>query len=228
MTQPAQQQHDAQQPPKPAGPAPLPDDVAALEHALKTPGFAATGPMCWGPAQWTALHQMLRGYPRQAASPEKQRALRQYVEALADLLPCSICATHWRQLAGTVDTADRFHALKWSIDAHNTVNARLGKPVLSYADAVKTLQAQCPKNQLSTIRPTIGSSSTSEASSREVGGRPAGSGGCRCKSAPPGTAPMGTVIGLGCGLAGAVIILLVLAVLVAMGKRCLPRQKSMS
>lgn len=123
------------------------DDVRSLEVALAVPDFIATGPLCWGPNQWLALHQMLRGYPRTDPSPAKQRALRQYVAAMADVMPCSICSDHWRKLAPTVKTGSRLEALKWSIDAHNTVNKRLGKPVYTYAQAVKLLKEQCPGNK---------------------------------------------------------------------------------
>jgi hypothetical protein len=98
------------------------------------------GPPCWGPVQWLALHQMLRGYPEQP-SDAKRTALAAYVTALADVLPCESCSGHWRALLAQspVDTSSRTAALKWSIDAHNTVNKRLGKPVLSYDDAARAL-----------------------------------------------------------------------------------------
>jgi hypothetical protein len=99
-------------------------------------------PRCWGPLQWSALHQLLRGYPQQP-SEKTQQDLRQYVTALAGLIPCSICATHWADIAPTVDTSSRFAALKWSIDVHNAVNKRLGKPVLTYAQAVDHLTGMC-------------------------------------------------------------------------------------
>jgi hypothetical protein len=34
--------------------------------------------------------------------------------------------------------------MKWAIDAHNAVNARLHKPQLSYAQAVRAIQTTCP------------------------------------------------------------------------------------
>ena len=100
-------------------------------------------PKCWGPVQWLAIHQLLRGYPRNPM-PSTQAALKAYLAALAHLIPCSICASHWADIAPTVDTSSRAAALKWSIDVHNEVNKRLKKPVLSYAEAVATLEAACP------------------------------------------------------------------------------------
>ena len=106
----------------------------------------ASGPSCWGPVQWAALHQMLRGYPREAASTEKQEALKAYVNGLAGLIPCNACAQHWKTFAATVQTENRHDALKWSIDAHNAVNARLGKRVYTYAEALQMIETQCAGN----------------------------------------------------------------------------------
>lgn len=109
------------------------------------------GPRCWGPLQWQTLHQLLRGFE---PTPDKRQALEAYVGALVHLLPCDTCAQHWSSLSRTVDTSSRTAALKWSIDAHNAVNARLGKPVLTYAEAVEAITRVCPDN---TYRPPCGS-----------------------------------------------------------------------
>ena len=125
--------------------------------------LTATGPSCWGPVQWTALHQMLRGYPLYEASPEKQEALRAYVTGLAGIIPCSICAQHWKTLATTVKTENRKAALKWSIDAHNLVNARLGKRVYTDEEAVAILKKQCPDNRYACTGPSATTPSSSPA-----------------------------------------------------------------
>lgn len=108
----------------------------------------ASGPLCWGPLQWMSLHQMARGYP-QKPSAEKQAAVRAYVIALIDLLPCSICAVHWKAVAPTVNTESRNAFLRWTIDVHNKVNKRTGKPVLTYPEALDTILNTCKDNCLS-------------------------------------------------------------------------------
>ena len=110
----------------------------------------ASGPLCWGPLQWMAMHQMARGYPHRP-SPEKQAAIKAYMVALVDLLPCSICSTHWKAIAPTVKTESRHAFLKWTIDVHNKVNKRTGKPVLDYSAALDTIHASCQDNCLSSI-----------------------------------------------------------------------------
>ena len=120
-----------------------------LERALQTTGLLASGPSCWGPLQWMAMHQLLRGYPRENPTPVQRMALVNYMTALGELMPCPRCAQHWKALAPTVKDAtdSRYTALKWSIDVHNAVNARLHKPVLTYGQAVEALQDMCPGNQ---------------------------------------------------------------------------------
>lgn len=132
------------------GAAAAPPD--ALQVALSSPhaGFGASGPACWGPLQWMAMHQLVRGYPRDNPTQAQKEALVTYMTSLAEIMPCSLCADHWRAIAPTVAgaTSNRYSALKWTIDVHNAVNARLGKPVLTYGQAVAAIQNACPNNVL--------------------------------------------------------------------------------
>lgn len=114
------------------------NDPEVLRHVIESPAFPAS-PAVWGPLQWQTMAQLLRGYPVHNPDPQTQQALRDYVAALVRLLPCKACASHWAQLAGTVQTASRYDALKWLIDTHNTVNQRLGKPQLTYKQAVDAM-----------------------------------------------------------------------------------------
>lgn len=102
------------------------------------PGSAA----CWGKRQWELLHQYVAAYPDKP-TPEHEHALREYVLALMLLLPCTACGRHWSQLAPSVQTTSRRAAIKWAVDAHNAVNRRLNKPVLSYQEAAAAVRAMC-------------------------------------------------------------------------------------
>jgi hypothetical protein len=128
--------------PPPPPPSPPLESGTTKDAAAAFDTLHAAGPRCWGPLQWRTLHQLLRGYPNEP-TPAHETALREYTSALATLLPCSICATHWATLAPTVQTASRLAAMKWGVDVHNTVNKRLGKPVLTYAEAADAMRAAC-------------------------------------------------------------------------------------
>lgn len=81
---------------------------------------------CWGPGGWTMLHSMAHGMPEGSlATPENTWQL---LHLTADHLPCSTCASHFRKFLARREmprTRSEFIALL--NDAHNEVNARLGK-----------------------------------------------------------------------------------------------------
>lgn len=131
------------------------------EEVLDNQSFHASGPLCWGPLQWMTLHQMARGFPKTNPSKAKQDAAKAYVLALVDLLPCSLCAMHWKDIAPTVQTDSRHNFLKWTIDVHNAVNKRTNKKVLSYKEAVDAITGACKDNCLS-INTVKASTSTAD------------------------------------------------------------------
>jgi hypothetical protein len=116
------------------------DIPPAIAAALADPDFVHPSPQCVGPPQWQALHNLGRTFD---GSPEKAQAIVAYVTALGDLFPCPKCAPHWKALAPTVDTTSQAGFLKWTFDAHNQVNARLGVPTYSYQQAIDAMNAAC-------------------------------------------------------------------------------------
>ena len=77
-------------------------------------------PDVWGPNLWGALHTLcLTG----SITPE-------FVDEYAKVIPCPSCAMHFRQLVDSnpLPTMNQF---EWSVDLHNQVNERIGKPVVS-------------------------------------------------------------------------------------------------
>jgi FAD-linked sulfhydryl oxidase len=98
-----------------------------------------------GPSLWKAIHNITRGY---TPTPEKKEALKTFLNALAVLIPCHTCAHHFKDIAPTVQVNSKEDAVKWGIDAHNLVNKRLGKPVMTYNEAIQAmsggLQSQAP------------------------------------------------------------------------------------
>jgi hypothetical protein len=90
-----------------------------------------------GPPLWAALHTLAFAYPEQATAQDRQWS-RAFVESLAHLLPCAQCRVHFQRLLEhdlPLRNATRDEFARWTVDAHNTVNARLGKPHVSYEEA---------------------------------------------------------------------------------------------
>lgn len=110
------------------------------------------GPHCWGPPQWTALHQILRGY---RPSAKTKAGLRRMLSGLGDLIPCHHCEEHFKAMvkANPPKDASREDVYKWSVDIHNIVNKRLGKPVLSYAQVAQLLTEQCANGKSGGVPP---------------------------------------------------------------------------
>lgn len=93
-------------------------------------------PEVWGPLFWSTLHIMSLAYPDDPTYAEK-RAAKEYINALAHLLPCPVCRSHFRDILkqAPVDTwlDNRKSLVEWVWMAHNQVNVKLGKAEISLA-----------------------------------------------------------------------------------------------
>lgn len=90
-------------------------------------------PEAWGPPKWAALHEWALASATDAA--ERARWLR----AFAAGLPGCDCRSHWRaMLAGHPPplAADNATLFAWTVERHNEVNARKGKPIIGLAEAL--------------------------------------------------------------------------------------------
>ena len=54
------------------------------------------GPDTWGPVVWHALHYITLGYPTDPSEDKKQK-YKQFFTLLSDVIPCSVCATHYSE-----------------------------------------------------------------------------------------------------------------------------------
>lgn len=97
----------------------------------------------WGPAAWKFLHTATFAYggPDGIASHEEQAAAKNLFESLRLMLPCKDCCSHYcgalqkRPLTSHV-LKNRDNLSRWLVDLHNDVNERLGKPIVSFEEAV--------------------------------------------------------------------------------------------
>lgn len=87
----------------------------------------------WTQQFWAFLHVMTL-YPNQAT----QDVIR-VIRDLYQLMPCQECREHYITFSNA-HPPESYTGLgsmfKWSIDLHNYVNTALGKPTMSYHDAV--------------------------------------------------------------------------------------------
>lgn len=93
----------------------------------------------WGPNGWNFLHAVSFAYPVNPTGDER-RTMSTFLSATSKVLPCKTCCTHFANylaylgpnLESTKELSSRQELTKLLVDVHNTVNARLGKRVLSY------------------------------------------------------------------------------------------------
>jgi FAD-linked sulfhydryl oxidase len=95
-------------------------------------------PEIFGPPMWWTIHTMASGYPEKP-SAQKQADCEAFVRALPGMLPCSACGIHLREELANRDiplacSSNTALSLLWC-EVHNTVNERLGKPVVDCARA---------------------------------------------------------------------------------------------
>ena len=102
-------------------------------------------PSVWGPFFWHTIHIVALGYPKNPTYTDKKCA-KEFYEALAFLLPCSVCREHYKEYVQEKPIStfldSRTDLIKCTIQIHNKVNKMLGKPewtleeVLSYYEKV--------------------------------------------------------------------------------------------
>jgi hypothetical protein len=88
--------------------------------------------MQWGPQAWHTLHVVAHSWPR-SPSDDDREAMRAFLVLFARHLPCPVCRRHFQALLerslDDAALASRASLVAFLNDAHNEVNARLGKRV---------------------------------------------------------------------------------------------------
>jgi len=109
-----------------------------------------------GPPLWEGLHRLAFMLPPDVPLSRRMReAIMGHLEGMTMLLPCAACRRHFYRLL----RIDRPPALRdgdafarWTVDAHNDVNMRLGKSLFTHEQArakyAADVGASCPDPRL--------------------------------------------------------------------------------
>lgn len=100
----------------------------------------------WGPYFWGVLH--IATYTAPPVLTEAHReGFRQLVGSYLSILPCPVCQQHFSEVLAKHPLEEHMATSKdlffWSVDVHNAVNIKLGKPVLSYEEAAAFWGPKC-------------------------------------------------------------------------------------
>jgi hypothetical protein len=76
----------------------------------------------------------------------------EFITMYPSVIPCGACGQHFAELIQELpfpDSRDPMVLFEWSVAAHNKVNARIGKPILTaeQALAIWTQEQKSPKTQ---------------------------------------------------------------------------------
>jgi len=94
-------------------------------------------PTKWGPHFWMTLHIACLGC-------KDYKALAEFVEGYIYIIPCLTCREHFEQVLVENPVPEDGDFFKWSVDVHNIVNKRLGKPEFSYEEALANMVVAVP------------------------------------------------------------------------------------
>jgi len=101
-------------------------------------------PEMWGPYGWTFLGYVALGFPDNATL-EDRIAYGQMFKNLWRVLPCQKCADNYRRHLKEVPPIEDFMTsgiklFEWVWKVHNIVNKELGKPQISFEEALETMK----------------------------------------------------------------------------------------
>lgn len=100
-------------------------------------------PKVWGPALWFSLHNGARHYPNNPSNTT-MIGMKKFIQGLPYIIPCYDCSEHTKKFINSKTNSDindsvssKEKLFEFYVDLHNSVNYKLGKPVLTYYEAKK-------------------------------------------------------------------------------------------
>jgi hypothetical protein len=100
-------------------------------------------PKHWGREGWKFIHWVALTYPHNPTEKDKKNYLR-FFESLQDVLPCPICAEHFKQnmKKHPINLESNKQLFNWTVEMHNLVNKQNGKKTLTFDQAFSEVTQQ--------------------------------------------------------------------------------------
>jgi len=105
-------------------------------------------PKIWGSHAWRFIHYVALTYPVTPTEEDKKN-YSSFFENLQHTLPCPICANNFKDEMKKfpINLSSQRGLFNWTVDIHNEVNKRTGKPTLTYIKALEQLSNDYAKTQ---------------------------------------------------------------------------------
>lgn len=91
----------------------------------------------WGHHLWAFIHTVTI-IDFEDNEPHVQRALDS-LRSVSKVIPCALCRTHFENKINNLNLnlKESMCLFRWSVDFHNEVNTKLGKPLFTYEEALE-------------------------------------------------------------------------------------------
>lgn len=97
-------------------------------------------PETFGPHFWFVMHAASFGYPDMPTTTDMTN-YKDFYYGLRNIIPCDECRVHYSKMVFDNPIDKHLHSradlVRWVINLHNIVNARLGKPDMNVDDAIE-------------------------------------------------------------------------------------------
>lgn len=97
----------------------------------------------WGNILWSFIHTITV-----TNNYENTLTVKKILGNITNIIPCGSCIGTYKiylERLGSLDLTQPMVLFRWSVDLHNAVNKKLGKPEWNYEDARKHWSKQVPK-----------------------------------------------------------------------------------
>ena len=91
----------------------------------------------WGPTAWAEFHTYALNYPIYPSEYDTNNAIHFYQRAFLRYVLCETCKSDYLAIIRTnlIRARSRDELFNWTVDIHNSVNAKIGKPIMPYRKA---------------------------------------------------------------------------------------------
>ena len=96
----------------------------------------------WGKCTWVLIHSIAVNYPDNP-TPSEKKNIKNFFTSLGTILPCRYCREHYQENLRNlpIQCDSKMDLVWWTIDLHNKVNKRTGKPILNRQEALQKVMS---------------------------------------------------------------------------------------